>query len=270
MSTLDVVAEVLREVAPRALKAREIAALAGMRLPTASRTPETVVSRDLAIDVRDHGTTSRFLRVGRGEFVLKEALPTAFYNDVDPYVAKWTRNLIEAGHLAPGVVDERSIRDLKPADVASYRQCHFFAGIGTWSRVLRDAEWPDGTSIWSGSCPCQDFSSAGRRRGFAGDLHLWPEWFRLIAACRPAVVVGEQVASKAGRAWLDLVLADLEGAGYTGRAFDLPAAGVGGPHARQRLYFVAYARERGCEIVGASWLHDRGQLRVRPCSMRRG
>ncbi len=259
MSTLDVVADVLREIAPRALKARQIAELAGDRLPTASRTPETVVSRDLAIDVRDRGAASRFLRVDRGAFVLKEALPTAFYNDVDPYVAKWTRNLIEAGHLAPGVVDERSIRDLKPADVASYRQCHFFAGVGTWSRVLRDAGWPDDIHIWSGSCPCQDFSSAGKRRGFNGDLHLWPEWFRLIAACRPAVVVGEQVASKAGRAWLDLVLADLEGAGYTCRAFDLPAASVGGPHARQRLYFVAYSGERGREVVGASWLHDRGQ-----------
>lgn len=259
MSTLDVVAEVLREVAPRALKARQIAELAGGRLPTASRTPETVVSRDLAVDVRDRGAASRFLRVDRGAFVLKEALPTAFYNDVDPYVAKWTRNLIEAGHLAPGVVDERSIRDLKPADVASYRQCHFFAGVGTWSRVLRDAGWPDDIHIWSGSCPCQDFSSAGKRRGFNGDLHLWPEWFRLIAACRPAVVVGEQVASKAGRAWLDLVLADLEGAGYTGRAFDLPAASVGGPHARQRLYFVAYSGERGREVIGAPWLHDRWQ-----------
>jgi DNA (cytosine-5)-methyltransferase 1 len=260
MSTLDVVAEVLREVAPRALCAREIAERAGGRLPTASRTPQTVVSRDLAIDVRDHGAASRFLRVDRGEFVLKEALPTAFFNDVDPYVAKWTRNLIEAGHLAPGVVDERSIRDLKPADVAGYRQCHFFAGLGTWSRVLRDAGWPDDAAVWSGSCPCQDFSSAGRRRGFDGDLHLWPEWFRLIAACRPPVVVGEQVASKAGRAWLDLVLANLEGVGYACRAFDLPAAGVGGPHARQRLYFAAYARERGREILGASWLHDRGQL----------
>lgn len=261
MSTLDVVTEVLREIAPRALKARQIVELAGNRLPTASRTPETVVSRDLAIDVKGRGAASRFLRVDRGAFVLKEALPTAYYNDVDPYVAKWTRNLIEAGHLAPGVVDERSIRDLKPADVASYRQCHFFAGVGTWSRVLRDAGWPDDIHIWSGSCPCQDFSSAGKRRGFNGDLHLWPEWFRLIAACRPAVVVGEQVASKAGRAWLDLVLADLEGAGYTCRAFDLPAASVGGPHARQRLYFVAYSGERGREVVGAPWLHDRGQRR---------
>ncbi len=259
MSTLDVVAEVLREVAPRALSARQVVELAAGRLPTASQTPETVVSRDLAIDVKRHGNASRFLRAAPGEFLLKEALPTAFYNDVEPYAAAWTRNLSAAGQIAPGVVDERSIRDLKPADVASYRQCHFFSGIGVWSRALRDAGWPDDISIWSGSCPCQNFSSAGKREGFAGDLHLWPEWFRLIAACRPAVVIGEQTAGTLGRAWLDLVFADLEGAGYTCRAFDLPAASVGGPHARQRLYFVAHARERGREILSAPWLHDRGQ-----------
>lgn len=259
MSTLDVVAEVLREAAPRALKAREIAALAGPRLPTASRTPQTVVSRDLALDVKFRGASSRFLRVGRGEFVLKEALPTAFYNDNDAYAASWTRNLVAAGEIAAGVVDERSIRDLKPADVASYRQCHFFSGIGVWSRALRDAGWPDDIHVWTGSCPCQPLSQAGQRRGFADERHLWPEWFRLIAACRPAVVVGEQVSSKDGLAWLDLVLSDLEGADYTVRAIDIPAASVGGPHARQRLYFVAYARERGRAIVSAPWLHDRGQ-----------
>ena len=259
MSTLSVVADVLREVAPRALRAREIAALATGRLPTGSKTPETVVSRDLALDVKHHGPSSRFLRVGRGEFVLKEALPTAFYNDTDAYAAAWTRNLIQAGELAPGVVDERSIRDLQPADVASYRQCHFFSGIGVWSRALRDAGWPDTFNVWSGSCPCQPISQAGRRRGFADERHLWPEWFRLIAACRPAVVVGEQVASKDGLTWLDLVFDDLEGADYSVRAIDIPACSVGAPHRRQRLYFVAIARERGREIFGASWLHDHRQ-----------
>lgn len=215
MSTLDVVAEVLREVAPRALRAKEIAARGSDRLTTRSRTPETVVSRDLAIDVRDRGASSRFLRVGRGEFVLKEALPTAFYNDCDPYVAQWTRNLIAGGEIAPGVVDERSIRDLQPADVASYRQCHFFAGVGTWSRVLRDAEWPDEIPIFTGSCPCSPFSQAGRKKGFDDEQHLWPEWFRLIAACRPPVVVGEQVSSQDGLAWFDAVRLNLEGAGYS-------------------------------------------------------
>lgn len=259
MSTLAVVAEVLREVAPRALKARQIAELAGSRLPTSSRTPETVVSRDLAVDVRDRGAASRFLRVDRGAFVLKEALPTAFYNDNDAYAAQWTRNLIAAGEIAAGVVNERSIRDLKPTDVASYRQCHFFSGIAVWSRALRDAGWPDDVNVWSGSCPCQPLSQAGQRRGFSDERHLWPEWFRLIAACRPAVLVGEQVSSKDGLAWIDLVFADLEGADYAVQAIDIPASSVGGPHARQRLYFVAYARERGREILGAPWLHDRGQ-----------
>ena len=257
MSTLDVVAEVLREVAPRALNARQIVELANGRLPTASRTPETVVSRDLAIDVRDKEAASRFLRVDRGEFLLKEALPAAFYNDVEPYAAAWTRNLIAAGEIAAGVVDERSIRDIKPADVASYRQCHFFSGIGVWSRALRDAGWPDDCHVWSGSCPCTPFSSAGRKLGFADERHLWPEWFRLIAACRPAFVFGEQVSSKDGLAWLDAVRVDLEGANYTLRVLDIPAACAGAPHARHRLYFVAYARERSAEVLGASWLRER-------------
>lgn len=257
MSTLDVVAEVLREVAPQALKARQIAALAGARLPSASRTPATVVSRDLAIDVRDRGATSRFLRVGRGEFVLKEALSTAFYNDTDAYAAQWTRNLIAAGEIAAGDVDERSIRDLQPADVASYRQCHFFSGLGIWSRVLRDAGWPDDVNVWSGSAPCQPWSSAGRRKGHDDDRDLWPEWFRLIAACRPTVVIGEQVSSKDGLVWLDSLFDDLEKEDYACQAFDLPACSVGAPHKRQRFYWAAYARERGREVLGQAWLHDR-------------
>ena len=259
MSTLDVVAEILREVAPRALKAREITALAGTRLLTSSRTPETVVSRDLAVDVKTHGASSRFLRVDRGPFVLKEALPTAFYNDTDSYAAQWTRNLIAAGEIAAGVVDERSIRDLKPADVASYRQCHFFSGIGVWSRALRDAGWSDSDHVWSGSCPCQPLSQAGKRRGFADERHLWPEWFRLIKACRPALLFTEQVSSKDDRTWLDSLLDDLEGIDYACQAYALPACSVGAPHKRERLYVVAYARERGREILSAAWIHDRGQ-----------
>jgi len=261
VSTLDVVAEVLREVAPRALNARQIVELANGRLPTASRTPETVVSRDLAMELKRNETRSRFLRVDRGKFVIKEALPTAFYNEIEPYAAQWSRNLIAAGEVAAGVVDERSIRDLKPADVASYRQCHFFSGISVWSRALRDAGWPDDSNVWSGSCPCTPFSSAGRKQGFADEQHLWPEWFRLIAACRPALIVGEQVSSKDGLTWLDTVRVDLESADYSLRVLDTPAVGVGAPHRRSRLYFAAYARERGREILSASWLHDRWQPR---------
>ena len=164
---------------------------------------------------------------------------TAFYNEIDPYAAQWLRNLIAAGHIAPGIVDERSIEDIKPVELAGYTQCHFFAGIGVWSRALRLAGWPDDKPVWTGSCPCQPFSAAGNGVGFDDERHLWPAFHWLISQCRPPVVFGEQVASKDGLAWLDLVQADLEGSGYASGAADLCAAGVGAPHIRQRLYWVA-------------------------------
>ena len=166
---------------------------------------------------------------------------TAYYNEFDPKAAAWLRELIKAGHIAPGEVDERSIVDIRPADLVGYTQCHFFAGIGVWSYALRRAGWPDDRPVWTGSCPCQPFSAAGKGDGFYDERHLWPHFHWLIQNCRPAVVFGEQVASKDGLGWLDLVQADLEGSGYTSGAVDTCAAGFGAPHIRQRLYWVAYA-----------------------------
>jgi len=164
-----------------------------------------------------------------------------YYNEFDPYAAQWLRNLIAAGHIAPGEVDERSICDVDSADLAGFTQCHFFAGIGVWSLALRRAGWSDDRPVWTGSCPCQPFSAAGKRDGFSDERHLWPHLFRLIAQRRPPVVFGEQVASRDGLEWLDLVQADLEGADYASAAVDICAAGVGAPHIRQRLYWVADA-----------------------------
>lgn len=165
----------------------------------------------------------------------------AYYNEIDRYAAQWLRNLITAGHLVPGDVDERSIADVQPGDLAGYDQCHFFAGIGGWPYSLRLAGWPDEWPVWTGSCPCQPLSSAGQRKGHADERHLWPAFYRLIAERRPAIVFGEQVAGALGREWLAGVRADLEGAGYAIGAADLCAAGVGAPHIRQRLYWLADA-----------------------------
>lgn len=165
-----------------------------------------------------------------------------YYNDNDPYCAEWLRRLIAAGHLPPGDVDDRDIREVRAEDLRGYTSAHFFAGIGGWPYALRLAGWPDDEPVWTGSCPCQPFSAAGRGRGVADDRHLWPEFYRLIAECRPPVVFGEQVASKAGRAWLGAVQADLEALGYAVGRADVCAAGVGAPHIRQRLWWVADAR----------------------------
>jgi len=171
---------------------------------------------------------------------------SAYYNEIDPYAAEWLRALIKRGHIADGVVDTRSISEIEPNELREFTQCHFFAGIGVWSYALRLAGWPDERPVWTGSCPCQPFSVAGRSGGFTDERHLWPAWHHLIGECLPSVVFGEQVASKDGLAWLDLVHTDMEAEGYAVGAFDLCAAGVGAPHIRQRLYFVADTSGQGC------------------------
>jgi DNA (cytosine-5)-methyltransferase 1 len=169
----------------------------------------------------------------------------AYYNEIDPYAAQWLRNLIDAGHIARGDVDERSIVDVRADDLRSYTQCHFFAGIGGWSYALRLAGWDDARPVWTGSCPCQPFSIAGEVRGVGDERHLWPEWFRLIQSGRPPTVFGEQVASKAGYGWLAGVHLEMESADYSFGAADLCAASVQAKHPRQRLFFVAHASDTG-------------------------
>ena len=179
----------------------------------------------------------------------------AYYNEIEPYAAQWLRNLIAAGHIAPGDVDERSIEDVRPNDLRGYTQCHFFAGIGVWSHALRSAGWGDDRPVWTGSCPCQPFSAAGQGAGFDDQRHLWPHFHHLIKECRPAVVFGEQVASKDADPWIDLVCNDVEAMGYAFGAVPFPSAGVGAPHIRDRLYWVADAKgeRRAGELLRAGF-----------------
>ncbi len=169
----------------------------------------------------------------------------AYYNDNDPFCVAWLMGLIRAGLIADGDVDNRSIQDVTKNDLKGYRQCHFFAGIGGWSHALRLSGTPDDFPVWTGSCPCQPFSQAGKHRGAKDARHLWPELRRLISECNPSTVFGEQVASPDGRLWLSGVFADLEAMGYRGAGADLCAAGIGAPHIRQRLYWVADSQYEG-------------------------
>src|SRR5262249_27930037 len=143
---------------------------------------------------------------------------STYYNEHDAYAAQWLKNLISAGHIARGDVDERSIVDVRPGELRAYSQCHFFAGIGGWSYALRLVP-----------------------KAADDERHLWPAWFSLLRECRPAVVFGEQVEAAIGWGWLDAVFADLEAEGYACGATVLPACSVGAPHIRQRVWFVADA-----------------------------
>jgi len=211
-----------------------------------------------------------------------------YYNDHDPFCAEWAQSLVAAGEVPDGVMDSRPIQEVQPDELRGFTQCHFFSGILGWPTALRLAGWPDDRPVWTGSCPCQPFSSAGKRKGLDDERHLWPEFFRLVRACRPPVIFGEQVASSEvigtqleadflvavqtgefARAnklakrlvakpdftysprWFDGICADLEAAHYTIRAIDLPAASVEAPHARQRLFWVADAGSiDGVELSG--------------------
>ena len=164
---------------------------------------------------------------------------TALYNEHDHGAAAWLRELINQRQITEGTVDERSIADLQPEDVSGFRRVHLFAGIGGWELALRIAGWPEDIPVWTGSCPCQPFSAAGKRKGQADERHLWPEMFRLIQSVRPPCVMGEQVPGAIKPGWLDGVFADLEGAGYTCGAVVLGAHSAGAPHIRQRIYWVA-------------------------------
>ncbi len=173
-----------------------------------------------------------------------------YYNEHDALAAAWLRELIVAGLIPDGEVDERDVQEVKPVDLVGFAQCHFFAGIGGWSYALHLAGWSTDRPVWTASLPCQPYSQAGQQKAENDERHLWPVFYELVKECRPSVCFGEQVASPLGREWLAGVRADLEATGYRVGAANLCAAGVGAPHIRQRLYWVADARSAGVRAAG--------------------
>lgn len=204
--------------------------------------------------------------------VIDDGAATILYNDNDENCCAWLKALIAANEIPYGDVWCRSITDIQPDELKQYVQCHFFAGIGGWARALALAGVSTSTPLWTGSCPCPPFSSAAKKKvcpvcggrpfpcpwltGYftcgecdhswlADARHLWPEFWRLIAQCRPPVVLGEQVASDDGLIWFAGVRATLEMAGYGAGACDYPAAGVAAPNLRQRIFWVADSTGNG-------------------------
>lgn len=168
-----------------------------------------------------------------------------YYNEFDSFAADWLENLIAAGLIPQGHIDRRSIKEVQPDDLQGYTQCHFFAGIGGWCEALRLSGWPSTKPVWTGSCPCQPFSAAGKGEGQQDERNLWPAMFSLIEECRPDVVFGEQVDDAIEYGWLDDLCDDLEGADYSCGSAILPACSVGSPTKRQRAFWVAESASEG-------------------------
>jgi DNA (cytosine-5)-methyltransferase 1 len=100
-------------------------------------------------------------------------------------------------------------------------------------------EYPD---IITGGFPCQPFSIAGKQKGTGDDRHLWPEMFRIIKTFKPKFVIGENVKGLINiqdGVVFETVCTDLESEGYEVQAFNIPAAGVGAPHRRERIWILA-------------------------------
>jgi len=117
--------------------------------------------------------------------------------------------------------------------------------------------------LLTGGFPCQPFSFAGKRRGKEDDRYLWPHMFRIIQETRPRWIIGENVAGIVNLA-LDQVLADLEAENYEVQAFIIPAAAVGAPHRRDRVWIVGFNDpDARSERNGGKRIHQDGQLQRR-------
>lgn len=163
----------------------------------------------------------------------------AYYNEFDPKVAAWLRQLIKNGDIADGEVDERCITQVKARDLRGFTQHHFFAGVGVWSFALKNAGWSDSTPVCTASLPCQPFSAAGKGLGKQDERHLLPHFINLVSECRFDTIIGEQVPRAIQYGWLDDLYDEMEQQGYACGSSVLTAAGAGSPHIRQRIYWTA-------------------------------
>lgn len=132
-------------------------------------------------------------------------------------------------------------------------------------------QWRGKVDILTGGFPCQPFSLAGERRGREDERYLWPEMCRAIQEIRPTWVVGENVAgittmveggvlSEVGEETplfepdniihgyeleqtftIERICGDLERIGYSVQPMLIPAAAVGAPHRRDRIFIIAFA-----------------------------
>lgn len=162
-----------------------------------------------------------------------------YYNDIDPAACAWARELIKMKLVPDGEVDNRSILDVSPYELKGFVQVHLFAGILGWSKALRMAGWSDDRPVFTASLPCQPFSVAGNQNGKNDERHLLPHVVELVRELKPNTCFGEQVESAISHGWLDDLHNEFGNMGYEVASAIIPAAAIGAPHIRSRLWWVA-------------------------------
>lgn len=133
----------------------------------------------------------------------------------------------------------------------------FFCEVDPYCRSVLAKHWPDvpiyndvrslrgadltHIDILCGGFPCQDVSSGGKRAGIKEGTRsgLWYEYARLIGEIQPRYVIIENVRGLLS-CGIEIVLRDLAALGYDAEWEVLPAAALGAPHHRERVFIVAY------------------------------
>lgn len=144
--------------------------------------------------------------------------------------------------------------------------CRWQVEIDPFCRRVLEKHWPDvprykdvkcvgrdtleSVDVVCGGFPCQDISLAGKGEGITGARSgLWSEFARIIGEIHPQWVIAENVPALRSRG-LVRVLQDLDALGYDAEWHCIPAAAVGAPHQRDRIWIIAYPNTNHPRLEG--------------------
>lgn len=148
--------------------------------------------------------------------------------------------------------------------------------------------WKGKIDVLTGGFPCQPFSVAGQRKGADDNRYLWPEMLRVIRETRPRWVIGENVTGITNMVQpgsetdvetkgnqdeenyketileqeyiINTICDDIEREGYSVQPIIIPACGVGAPHRRDRVWFIAHSNgSRGLQFGERRDIRDKEQ-----------
>lgn len=150
--------------------------------------------------------------------------------------------------LAGRMMGWKTIHFVEKDEHCKQRLRQHFPGVPITSDIRDYQPQPYEADIICGGFPCQPFSTAGKRRGEKDDRYLWPEMCRVIRQAKTPYVLAENVSHLTkmdnGAVWRT-IRTDLENEGYEVAGLLIPAAAVGAPHKRERLWIVGYSQHNG-------------------------